>query len=61
MRKARLERGLTQKRLAELAGLHKNIICKYEAGEVDPGLFSLVCMADALGIGLDEYIGRDKR
>lgn len=58
MRDNRKEKGLTQKQLAKKSGVSISCIQCYEHGNVEPGLFNLVCMADALEIGLDEYIGR---
>ena len=58
MRDNRKEKGLTQKQLAKKSGVSISCIRYYEHGNVEPGLFNLVCMADALEIGLDEYIGR---
>lgn len=59
MRKHRERKGLTQRQLAEKAGIPLACILYYEHGKGEPGLFNLVCMADAIGIGLDEYIGRE--
>ena len=58
MRDNRKKKGLTQKQLAKKSGVSISCIQHYEYGNVEPGLFNLVCMADALEIGLDEYIGR---
>lgn len=58
MRDNRKEKGLTRKQLAEKSGVSIYCIGYYERGTVEPGLFNLVCLADALEIGLDEYIGR---
>ena len=33
----------------------------YEKDEHQPGLFNLVVLADTLGVGLDEYIGRQAK
>lgn len=60
MRWHREKRGLTRDQLADEAGVSENILYRYETGLSTPGLFNLVCLADALGVGLDEYIGRKK-
>ena len=58
MRTKREELGWSLHRLAEKSGLHENTISGYEKDEHQPGLFNLTVLADTLGIGLDEYIGR---
>lgn len=60
MRRARKARKLSVRGLAQNAGVSQAALYSYETGKQDPGLFNLVCLADALGIGLDEYIGRKK-
>ena len=60
MRRIRNKRKLSLRQLAQISGVTYSMICRYETGKQDPGLFNLVCLADALGIGLDEYIGRKK-
>ena len=58
MRDNRKKKGLPQKQLAKKSGVSISCIQYYEYGNGEPGLFNLICMADALEIGLDEYIGR---
>lgn len=58
MRKRREELGWSLAQLGAKSGLHENTIAGYEKDEHLPGLFNLVVLADTLGIGLDEYIGR---
>lgn len=58
MRAARLEQGMSMKKLADKSGVSLYSIHDYEHNGREPGLFNLVCLADALGITLDEYIGR---
>ncbi len=50
LRELRLERDLSQERLADLALLHRNMIGKYERGDSEIGLDALTRIADALGI-----------
>lgn len=45
---------LSQERLSDHAGLHRNHIGMIERGETSPGLRTLVRIADGLGIGLGE-------
>lgn len=58
MREKREEKGWSLSQISIKSGLHENTIAGYEKGEHLPGLFNLVVLADTLGIGLDEYIGR---
>ena len=58
MIKAREKSGLSRKELSEASGLHIGLIYMYESGRSTPGLYNLIAMADALGVSIDEYIGR---
>ena len=59
MRAARIKRGLSMQKLAGKSGVSLWSIHDYEHGKHEPQLFNLVCLADALEIPLDEYIGRE--
>jgi len=55
----RRQKGLTQQKLAEKTGLSFNTITKIEQGIGDsPTLKTLVKLADALGVSIDELVGR---
>jgi len=57
----RKQKGLTQQKLAEKTGLSFNTITKIEQGIGDsPTLKTLVKLADALEVSLDELAGRNK-
>lgn len=59
MRDARIKAGLKQKELANLAGVHHNTLGSYEQDYGgSPSLFNVIDLADALGLTLDEYVGR---
>jgi transcriptional regulator with XRE-family HTH domain len=46
----------SQEALADRAGLHRTEIGKIEQGVVEPRLATLVILADALGVTLDELV-----
>lgn len=52
----RIERGLTQAQLAELVGVHKNIVYAWEAGNFNPRGENLLKIADALDCEAKELI-----
>lgn len=52
--------GLTCKQLADVCGLSRHLIYKYEADLHDPSLFNATCLADALGVSLD-YLARGEQ
>ena len=50
IRALRQERGLSQERLAELAGLHRTYLSSVERGERNVGLDNICAIAEALGV-----------
>lgn len=58
LRKLRESKGLKQRTLSELCGLHPAAISRYEKG-MKPDLDSLVAIADHFHCSLDALIGRN--
>lgn len=57
MIRARLNAGMTQKALAEAAGISKTALFNWEHDITAPTLSGAELAADVLGISLDEYVG----
>jgi uncharacterized Tic20 family protein len=49
-------KGITQETLSEVTGLNVRTIQRIESGEVDPRLYTLKSIADALGVNLEELL-----
>ena len=59
LKRLRKKRGWTQQKLAEEAGMSYVIITKIEQGvSKEPTILSMVKLADALGVSLDELVRR---
>lgn len=58
LRKVRIENGLSQEELADLAGLHRTYISQIERGLKSPSLRSLEQIANGLGVTLSELLRR---
>jgi transcriptional regulator with XRE-family HTH domain len=57
----RKNKGWSQQKLAEKAGLSYVTITKIEQGRAkEPTIQTMVKLADALGVSLDEMVGRGK-
>jgi transcriptional regulator with XRE-family HTH domain len=55
VRELRLERGLSQEKLAERAGLHRNYVGRVERGEPGVGMRVVAQLVAGLGISLAEF------
>jgi len=58
---ARKHEGLTQAQLAEKLGVSQQVVADYENGSRHIQAWRLVCVAEALGIGVEELLGTGKR
>jgi transcriptional regulator with XRE-family HTH domain len=56
LRRLRQTRGLSQERLAELAGIHRTYIGDVERGKRNIALLNMTRIAKALGISLSRLI-----
>ena len=60
LRKLREAKGISAKTLGELCGLSKNTVGRYENGEREPSVQSLVALADFFDVSIDYLIGHEK-
>ena len=58
IRKAKL---MTQAELAAASGLNRVTIAKYETGRQEPTVANAAKIASALGVTVDELIGKDEK
>lgn len=56
LKDARMERGYTQIRLAQLSGVHDKAIAKYEGGVIIPTAETLKRIAEALEVSADYFL-----
>ena len=54
----RHEKGMTQEQLAAATGVNRVTIARIETGEVSPKAETLMRLADALGVLIDDLIDR---
>ena len=57
LRSLRIEKNLTQKRLAEITGLTERGVQKYELGERKPNFDAIIALSKALQISADVLLG----
>jgi len=58
LKELREEKGLGQERLAKELGMSNGIISLWENGLREPGMTSLIILADYFGVSLDFLVGR---
>lgn len=61
LKKIREERGLSQSKLASLAGVNQTTIARWENKEIAPSIDNVEDLANALNISLPDLLGRDLR
>lgn len=57
MKTARIDAGLSLRKLSEISGINYRLISRYERDEIRPRIDTAEILADALNISIDEYIG----
>jgi transcriptional regulator with XRE-family HTH domain len=56
LREIRTQKGISQEKLAELAGLHRTYISSVERGERNISLVNIESLAEALGVAMAELM-----
>lgn len=59
MRFARKKAKIKQGELAKIVGYGQNAICRWENDKQTPLITAVIDVADALGVSIDELVGRD--
>lgn len=58
LQQLREKKGISGRVLSELCGLHSNAIKRYENGQDEPTLHSLVAIAEYFEVSIDYLVGR---
>lgn len=58
LKKVRLEKGFTQKQVAEGIGIKEQAYQRYEYGKIVPSALILIALADFFDVSLDYLVGR---
>lgn len=61
LRELRLERNMSQQRLAMELSMTQNTISRYENGEREPGIKELIRIADYSNVSLDYLLERSEQ
>ena len=61
LRELRLERNMSQQRLAMELSMTQNTISRYENGEREPGIKELIWIADYFNVSLDYLLERSEQ
>lgn len=60
LQKLRKEKGYSQEQLADLLGISRQAVSKWERAEASPDTDNLICLAKLYGISLDELLNTDQ-
>ena len=55
----RLEKGLTQRQIADYIGCAPSVYSRYETGDREPSVDTLIQLSRFLGVTLDRIVGND--
>ena len=58
LQQLREKKRISRKVLSELCGLNSDAVRRYERGEAEPTLHSLVSIAEYFGVSVDYLVGR---
>ena len=58
LKELRLRQGFTQKELSAMLGIVLRAYQRYEAGDREPNVDTLIKLADFYGVSMDELLGR---
>lgn len=59
LQQLREQKRISRRTLSELCGLNSDAVRRYECGEAEPTLHSLVAIADFFDVSLDYLAGRE--
>jgi len=60
IRIARIHSSLTQEELAEIIGVSRGSIARYESGEIEPKIGHLLSLSRVLNVSVDYLLGVDR-
>jgi len=60
LKEIRLAKGLTQKAVSDYIGCSSVVYSRYETGDREPSIDTLIKIADCFGVALDDIVGRIK-
>lgn len=61
LKSLRTEHNLTQKQVADGAGINRSLLSHYEVRHIEPGAYILCCLADYFHVTTDYLLGRSDK
>lgn len=61
LKQLRIDKGVTQKKIAEHIGVQCVSLQRFEYGTVKPSLDTLIALADFYGVSVDYLVGRTNK
>jgi len=58
LKRLRQKKGVSQEVLADFCGLDRRTVIRYECGEQEPTMLSLIALADYFEVSMDYMAGR---